>query len=62
MGRYVDIDAGGIITLKLPPEHRDRSDEIIDRIEERFGFEGLTTQSESEIDRFVRELIEPAPA
>jgi hypothetical protein len=59
MGQYVDIDREGRILLKLPPEFEDRQVEIIEAIEERFGFDGLTAESESEIDAFVKELIQP---
>lgn len=58
MGHYVEIDREGQILLRLPPEFEDRYAEIIEAIEDRFGFDGLTTDSERDIDTFVAELIQ----
>jgi hypothetical protein len=62
MGQYVDVDAEGTITLKLPEALADRHAELVAKLEERFGFEGLTADREAEIDQFVTELVGGDPA
>lgn len=59
MAKYIEVDPAGTVTLRLPPEFTDRYAEIVAKIEEQFGFEGLNVDSADEIDEFVKKIVEP---